>query len=118
MVLNLDNAEERRAVELCYRTRKTVVNPIIDWEEEDVWEFLNEIAKVPHCSLYDEGRKRIGCIGCPMGGIKGKLNDFKRWKQYKKLYMRAFDKMLQSGRDYKNWKTAEDVFNWWLKINK
>ena len=35
-ILNDDNDEARRAVEHCYRTRKTLVNPIVDWEDEDV----------------------------------------------------------------------------------
>ena len=40
VILNDDNDEARRMVEHCYRTQKTIVNPIVDWEEEDVWEFL------------------------------------------------------------------------------
>lgn len=69
LVLNDDNDANRRLAEFCYRTQKTMLNPIVDWTDDEVWEFLSDIAKVPHCSLYDEGYKRIGCIGCPMGGV-------------------------------------------------
>ena len=103
---------------MCYRTSKTLVNPIIDWTDDEVWEFLNDIAKVPHCCLYDEGFKRIGCIGCPMSGRKGMLRDFKRWSKYKKAYLRAFDKMLKKRKQDNlevEWKNAEQVMNWWLK---
>ena len=115
VVLNLDNDDERRAVELCYRTRKTLVNPIIDWSDDEVWEFLNDIVKTPHCCLYDKGFKRIGCIGCPLGGSSGMKKDFVQWPVYKKMYMRAFSKMLKSGREYREWEVAEDVMKWWLK---
>ena len=30
IILNTDNDENRRMVEMCYRTHKTLVNPIID----------------------------------------------------------------------------------------
>ena len=82
-MLNLDNSESRRAVEICYRTQKTLVNPIIDWEDDDVWEFLNEVVKVPHCRLYDEGLSRLGCIGCPLQGSNGMIKDFERYPKYK-----------------------------------
>lgn len=118
VVLNFDDDNARRGVELCYRTRKTLINPIIDWTDDEVWEFLNDVVKVEHCSLYDEGFKRLGCIGCPMGGNKGMTRDFKRWSKYKDIYMRAFEKMLKSGTDYKNWETADDVFKWWIKESK
>ncbi len=39
IVLNDDNDINRRMVEHCYRTRKTMVNPIVDWTDEDVWNF-------------------------------------------------------------------------------
>lgn len=91
IVMNDDNDRARRMVEMCYRTTKTMVNPIIDWEEEDVWQFLNENG-IEHCSLYDEGFKRLGCIGCPLGGTKNMQRDFDRWPRYKELYIRAFQK--------------------------
>jgi len=65
-----------------------LVSPIIDWTARDVWEFLNEVVKVPHCSLYDNGHHRIGCILCPMSSKREKRRDIKehphavhRWKQ-------------------------------------
>ena len=65
MVLVNDNEEARLMLEQCFTRRKTVLNPIIDWDDSDVWEFIHEY-KVPYCELYDQGYKRLGCIGCPM----------------------------------------------------
>lgn len=70
IVLNDDNDESRRMVEQCYRTTKTMVNPIIDWEDEDVWEFIKE-EDLPYCSLYDEGFKRLGMRRMPTRGREG-----------------------------------------------
>lgn len=89
-----DNGTARQMVEQCYAKKKTTVNPIIDWTDEDVWEFLNEVAKVPHCELYDEGFTRLGCIGCPLQGREGMIRDFTRWPRYKEKYIRAFDRMI------------------------
>ena len=91
-----DNAESRRMVEHCFKKRKTTINPIVDWTDDEVWEFLNEWVKVPHCSLYDEGFTRLGCIGCPLQGREGMLADFERWPRYKELYIRAFDQMIKN----------------------
>lgn len=89
-----DNATARRMVEQCYIKKKTTVNPIIDWDDDEVWEFLNEVAKVPHCELYDEGFTRLGCIGCPLQGREGMIRDFERWPRYKTKYIKAFEKMI------------------------
>ena len=85
-------------VEMCFRTKKTMVNPIIDWTDEDVWEFLNDVAQVPHCCLYDppHNLKRIGCIGCPMAGSKKMLQDFEKYPKYKQAYLKAFEKMIEN----------------------
>lgn len=60
-----DNGEFRNALEQCTIKAKIVCNPIIDWEDEDVWEFIKS-NNFPYCKLYDMGYSRIGCIGCPM----------------------------------------------------
>ena len=98
-MLRLDNRENARIVEMCYKTHTTMVNPIIDWTDEEVWEFIKEY-KVPYCKLYDEGFKRLGCIGCPMGSVKQRQYEFERYPKYKNLYMLAFQKMIENRGGY------------------
>ena len=116
IVLNYDDAATRRTVEQCFRTSKTILNPIIDWEEEDVWEFLNDVVKVPHCALYDQGYKRLGCIGCPMN--VNREAELERYPKYKALYMRAFSKMIEErkrrGRE-DNFDSPQAVMDWYLE---
>ena len=117
VVLNDDNDEARRMVESCYRTQKTLVNPIIDWTDDDVWEFIR-LYELPYCELYDQGYKRLGCIGCPMTGKAGMKSDFERWPKYKKQYIRSFEKMLEARRAaglVNKWQTGQDVFDWWIQ---
>ena len=91
-----DNSTARRMVEQCYLKKRTTVNPIVDWEEDEVWEFLNEVAKVPHCSLYDEGFDRIGCIGCPLQNRDGMRFQFERFPRYRELYKHAIKRMIRA----------------------
>ncbi len=119
LVLNDDNDQARRMVEHCYRTQKVLVNPIVDWTNDDVWTYLDEIAKVPHCCLYDQGFKRLGCIGCPMNS-KAAI-ELEKWPKYKNLYLRAFARMIkvreEAGKDNlhpQDWSTPEKVMAWWL----
>ena len=117
VILNDDNDPSRRMVEQCYRTQKTLVNPIIDWEDDEVWEFLNDVVKVPHCCLYDEGFARIGCIGCPLAGQKQQREQFKRYPKYREIYVRAFGRMIKKRKEDglpTTWETAEDVMSWWV----
>lgn len=119
VVLVNDNAESRKEVEMCYKRNKTLLNPIIDWEDSDVWNFIRK-NKIPYCSLYDEKFQRLGCIGCPMARQKGREQEFARWPKYKKAYLNAFEKMLaERNRKGKKteWMTATDVFNWWMEYD-
>ena len=95
IILNTDNDENRRMVEMCYRTHKTLVNPIIDWTSEDVWEFVR-LYNVPYCELYDFGFKRLGCVACPLGGYASMQRDLEFFPQFKKFYIRTFDEMLDA----------------------
>ena len=91
-----DNGTARHMVEQCYAKKKTTVNPIVDWTDDEVWEFLNDVAQVPHCELYDEGFERLGCIGCPLQGREGMIANFERWPRYKEKYIKAFDQMIKN----------------------
>lgn len=89
--LNQDQFSDAKQTEVrCISGKdKILLNPIIEWSEEDVWEFLNKVVEVPHCELYDEGYTRIGCIGCPMATTKNQIKQFKRWPHVKERWIRA-----------------------------
>lgn len=108
--LMADNDEDRKLIENCVMKSKHVLNPIIDWLESDVWQYLNN-RNLPHCKLYDEGFKRIGCIGCPMSNRREQ--DFQRWPKYRANYLRTFARMLKE-HPKGTWQTPEDVMHWWI----
>jgi phosphoadenosine phosphosulfate reductase len=102
----------------CQFYARKILNPIIDWTDAEVWEFIKEF-DIPYCELYDQGFKRVGCIGCPIAG-KTRAVEFERYPKYEKLYKKAFGKMLEGFKrkgTESTWETADDVFNWWLKTN-
>jgi phosphoadenosine phosphosulfate reductase len=90
----------------------TYLHPIIEWTESEIWEYIKG-HKIPYCSLYDEGFKRLGCIMCPMSDTKGMLRAAERWPKYYRAYLRAFEKMVANGK-CTTWKTAQDVMDWWI----
>jgi phosphoadenosine phosphosulfate reductase len=112
VIMNLDNDENRRMMEFCYRTRKTLVNPIVDWSTDEVWQFIHD-EKVAFCDLYQCGYKRLGCIGCPMNRKAKK--ELEQNPIYKQNYISAFDKMLTVMEEpATTWHTGQDVYNWWV----
>lgn len=111
-----DNTSKRRMTELCMQKNSMVVNPIIDWRDTDIWEYIRS-EHIQTNPLYDIGYERVGCIGCPMAGKK-RYREFADFPQYKKLYLHAFERMLEerSRRGKKNtWDSAEEVFLWWME---
>lgn len=111
-----DNDSGRLGFENCMMKRKLVCNPIVDWSNDEVWEFIRKY-NLPYCSLYDEDFQRLGCIGCPMSGAIGQKKEFARYPKFKKLYLMAFDKMLKNMPDKSKlkWESAEDVMKWWTE---
>lgn len=111
-----DNDDTRRLFEQCELKAKTVVNPIIDWRDSDIWEYYwNECSS--HNPLYKMGYYRVGCIGCPMAG-KSRWKEFADFPQYKQAYIRAFEKMLETRKEKgltQDWKNGEEVFHWWME---
>lgn len=74
-----------------------LVSPIFNWSEQDVWYFLNEVVKVPHCELYDMGYTRIGCILCPMSQHKQKMREMKDFPHVKRNWIKAIKAIRRGG---------------------
>lgn len=118
IILNLDNDDDRRTIEQCYRTQKTLINPILDWTDEDVWEF-SKVENIQQNPLYTQcgGTKtRLGCILCPMARLSEREKDIKDYPKIAEAYVKAFDRMLNAmdNKSKCTWKNGQDVFDWWL----
>jgi phosphoadenosine phosphosulfate reductase len=116
IILNNDNDMRRKLTESCIPKRKFVLNPIIDWKEDDVWEFI-KLRNIPCNPLYGLGYKRVGCMGCPLQHNHRK--ELEKYPKYEAAYFRAakrwIEHRIEKGLDhYGIMETPELYFNWWL----
>lgn len=112
-----DNELSRKLFEDCRLKGERVCNPIIDWSESDVWDFIHD-RKVPYNKLYDMGFKRVGCIGCPMVTKTERDRQFELYPKYKKAYIDAMTRGIQKGKaegkEY-TWNDGGERFDFWTK---
>lgn len=113
---------KRSSVERSYTDRtKTFVNAIIEWSDDDVWEFI-KTNKMPYCSLYDEGWKRIGCLLCPMAGTRRRM-EAERYPKFVKVFVLAFENLYQRRKTQGNpsvdrWASGKEMFEWWINEDR
>lgn len=116
IILMDDNDERRSLVERCQIKSRITINPIVDWNDEHVWDYLH-FRKCNGNPLYQCGFGRVGCIGCPLAS-KHRWEEFNLYPKYKDLYIRAFDNMLKLNPNVNyRWKDGYDVFLWWMEEN-
>lgn len=113
-----DNNELRRELEACQTKSKTTINPIINWTDYSLYQFIYS-EKIEMNPLYECGFSRVGCIGCPMAG-EGRKKEFAMFPSYERAYRNAFARMLALRKQRRpdaptKWITADDVFNWWME---
>lgn len=97
---------------------KLIVNPIIDWTEQDVWEFLHYM-DLPSCELYDRGYTRVGCLFCPMASRRSLHLMERDYPKYREAFIRLIHRIRQKRLEkggYDIYKTLSDeqVFSAWL----
>jgi len=54
------------------------VNPLIDWSEQDVWDYIEE-HKIPYNTLHKKGFPSIGCQPCTRAIMEGEDVRAGRW---------------------------------------
>jgi len=108
-----NRAKRRKLVERF--DRRWVVNPIIDWETDEVWQCIRQ-NHIPYCSLYDEGFQRLGCVMCPNAGPEEIAREIARWPRIARRYLegcdRAYDACVRAGGDF-DWISGTDMFYRW-----
>jgi phosphoadenosine phosphosulfate reductase len=94
---------------------KVIISPILNWTDRDVWDYIRD-RELTYCKLYDEGKKRIGCILCPMSSYKSCREDIKRYPHVKHKWIQTIQKLIDM--EYithsKLKEDAEIGFNWWI----
>ena len=118
LMLNSDNDENRHLVECCTTKSKVMLNPIVEWEDSDIWEFIRSY-NIPYCGLYDCGFKRLGCVSCPLGGCASMRRELNYFPQFVPFYIDTFQKMLEARKESgkkinARWKDGEAVLKWWI----
>lgn len=115
IILTEDNDTARRFFEKCEIRAKSVCNPILEWTNTDIWQYIESERIEVNC-LYQCGFDRVGCIGCPMASKK-RYFEFSMFPEYKQMYINAFTRMLAERKRRgleTQWKTGEEVFQWWM----
>lgn len=113
---------ERPVVEMCERRGTTLVNPIVDWMTGEVWRYIRGY-KIPYCSLYDEGWRRLGCVLCPMTSTDVAYLEMARWPKLAEAWRRAFIRLYdrraaESKKCVAQWSSGDEMFNWWLTVGR
>ena len=107
---------KRQKFENCYNDiSKKYFHPIIDWTEDDVWEYIHAF-KIPYCSLYDEGWTRIGCVLCPKSSLKNRLRELYRYPKRAKSYLKCFRRALLIPHPTHKiqYQSEYDMLCWWI----
>lgn len=111
-----DDNMKAELIKSCPIKGKTMFHPIVEWNDFDVWEFIEKY-NLPYCKLYDMGFPRAGCLICPMQSQASFLKYLEIYPQYKQILIHTFDKMLEArlaANMLTTWKTGEEVFEWYV----
>ena len=119
-LLTTDDASARRLFEQCQMRGVRVLNPIIDWSDDDVWSYLSSRG-IEGNPLYKEGWKRIGCVGCPLATRRAGELAFARYPKLYKAWHDAIAYVIARRREMGNpmilmgrpVESVEDVLGQW-----
>lgn len=93
IILMNDNDEARKEFETCTAKEAKILNPIIDWTDADVWDFIQQY-DLPVNPLYSMGYKRVGCIGCPMASTKERRREYAEMPKYRESMIRLCGRII------------------------
>ena len=98
--------------EMCrvYRNKEKVRQyfPILEWDSQDVEEFITERNIKVHPLYYDENGKldvtrRLGCLGCPLASRKKRIEVFKKYPKMLKLWIGCQNEYLKNHTNTKSY---------------
>lgn len=105
-----------KEIQYCQNKGKLNFHPILNWSEKQIWEYIKS-NNLPYPKEYDNGRKRIGCLFCPMSR-RDRQKDYEEnpflVKKFIKYAQMIIDECDKIGKKTIH-KTGEEYFNWWIE---
>lgn len=91
--------------------------PILNWDLQDVKEFILERGIKLHPLYYDKNgeidvTRRLGCLCCPLAGKRNRIKQFKQYPNMLKLYVRGGGYFIDNHPLSKNVQRFKNVYNW------
>lgn len=115
----------RRKSQECFvqlKKGKSLLRPIIEFDNYDIWQYIRE-NKLPYCTLYDEGFRRLGCVLCPFSREIEK--EIMHFPKIANLWLLACNRIVAGnierghlspkGKPRKHiFQTGQELFDWWV----
>lgn len=105
-------------IEMAKKNKDLICNPIIDWDHSDIWEYIRK-NQIQYNRLYDQGFERVGCVGCPMGSLKGRRRDFSKYPYLERLWKRSayryYEHIKERGGCWRKYISPEDYWRKWME---
>ena len=106
-----------------YGSKKEHVNaiyPILDWTDQDVVDFIVERGIKVHDLYYREDgtidpKRSLGCMCCPLASINKRREQFKKYPNMVKVYIRAGQKYRETHPDVNRVKAHESIYSWFVR---
>ena len=96
------------------------IYPILDWTDEDVVDFINERGIKIHPLYFREDgsidpKRRLGCMCCPLASKNHRIEQFQKWPNMVKAYIRAGQKYRELHPDGKAANMYDNIYDWFVR---
>ena len=94
--------------------------PILEWSDQDVLEFIVERGLKIHTIYYREDgsidvTRRVGCMCCPLASTRKRLEQFKKWPNMVKAYIKAQHAFRENHPTSLNARRYPTVYDWFFR---
>lgn len=96
------------------------IYPILDWTDEDIVEFIVERGIQLHPLYYRadgtiDPKRRLGCMCCPLASLHKRIEQFDKYPNMVKAYIRAGQKYREQHPDAKQTQKYDNAFDWFVR---
>lgn len=94
-----------------------VFMPILEWDKDDIKEFVETYNVKCHPLYYDENgifhvERRLGCMCCPLASRKNRLKEFIMHPHMVKFYIKNGQRYMDSHPECSVHKRFKDIYEW------